>query len=400
MARVVYISYTGIAEPLGESQVLQYLLALAKDHTIALITFERPAALKNTARMAELRAVCEDAGITWRALTYHNKPSVPATVWDILVGTRVGIVLARRTGADLIHARSYLPGIMAMRIARAIGARFLFDIRGFWPEERLESGLWKAHEMRYRLMKRLEKALYRNADHVVTLTRAGARQIERFDFLDSVPPIDVIPTCTNLEVFARQAVEKADEFTLCYVGSIRGRYLFHHVASVVATLFSSDPDAKFLVLNQGSHDEIARRLTNAGVDMARVTLTEAPYHEVARRIAMAHAGIWFLQTGYSLQASCPTKMGEFLACGVPLLANAGVGDVAEDLEETGTGVAVRDFKPDTLRAALEAVMALSRAPDIAARCRAAAEARFSLANGVAKYDQIWRSLEHQAGRSD
>jgi len=42
MASVLYISYTGLSDPLGESQVLQYLLRLAQKHRISLITFEKP----------------------------------------------------------------------------------------------------------------------------------------------------------------------------------------------------------------------------------------------------------------------------------------------------------------------------------------------------------------------
>ena len=43
MARVLYITYDGLLEPLGQSQVLQYLKKLAEYHEITLVSYERTA---------------------------------------------------------------------------------------------------------------------------------------------------------------------------------------------------------------------------------------------------------------------------------------------------------------------------------------------------------------------
>ena len=391
MASVLYLSYTGIAEPLGQSQVMQYLAGLAERHRIALVSFERPDVMSDPDRLRDLHGVCAGHGIEWHPLTYHNRPSGPATVYDIAMGVRAGTRIAQAIGADVIHARSYIPGLMALAIKRRTGARFLFDIRGFWPDERLESGQWKRFDPRYRFFKRAETFLYRGADHVVTLTRAAKRVVRDFPFLDAPPPVDVIPTCTNLDMF-RPISAKRDAFTLVYVGSMKGRYLFQHVARAVAILFDLRPTARLLVLNRDSHDRIRAMLADAGVDLARVEIVQAPYSEVARHVSSAHASAFFLSTGYSLKASAPTKMGELLACGLPVLANEGVGDVAEDLRETGTGIAVADFEDATLRDAVERLVTLAEEPGIAERCRAAAEARFALADGIERYEAIYRRL--------
>ena len=104
------------------------------------------------------------------------------------------------------------------------------------------------------------------------------------------------------------------------------------------------------------------------------------------------AGIFFIKPAFSKRASCPTRMGEFLGCGKPCLANSGVGDVAEDLSETGTGIAIESFDDATLEDAVGRLVALAAQPEIEARCRRAAEERFSLDSGVATYAAIYRSL--------
>ena len=47
MAKVLYITYDGILEPLGQSQVLNYLEKLSEDHEITLMSFEKKQDTKN-----------------------------------------------------------------------------------------------------------------------------------------------------------------------------------------------------------------------------------------------------------------------------------------------------------------------------------------------------------------
>lgn len=247
------------------------------------------------------------------------------------------------------------------------------------------------------MFKRVERGLFLNADHVVSLTRSGVREFSAFDYLQTrLPPVSVIPTCTNLELF--EPIETASQgFTLGYVGSAGSWYMFEDVALAVGRLFEKRADARFLVLNKGGHALIRQRLDAAGVDMARVELREASFNEVPAQIARMDAGIFFIKPVWSKRASCPTRMGEFLACGKPCLANDGVGDVEEDFRQTGTGVTLPvtvegRLVTSGLDAALEALIALAGMPDITARCRAAAEERFSLDGGIEIYDRIYARL--------
>lgn len=398
--RVLYISYTGLLDPLGQSQVLQYVLGLARLHSMTLLTFEKPAALKDTKRLAEIAAQCHAAGVNWHRLPYHNRPNLPATLFDLANGIRKGIQLARQVNAEVVHCRSYIAGLMGLAVKRATGARYIFDMRGFWPDERVDGGIWRKASMQYRVFKGVERRLFLNADHVVSLTRAGVREFRQFDYLQAhQPPVSVIPTCTNLELFALPAPAAApvEGFTLGYVGSVGSWYMFDDVARAVRLLFDRRPEARFLVVNKGGHDAIRGYLTAAGVDLARVEIKAVPYDQVGAEVGKMDAGIFFIKAAWSKRASCPTRMGEFLACGKPCLANAGVGDVEEDLQQTGTGVAISEFSDATLRTALDRLLQLAAEDGIAARCRSAAEARFSLAGGVKSYAAIYAGLAGRAG---
>ena len=102
--------------------------------------------------------------------------------------------------------------------------------------------------------------------------------------------------------------------------------------------------------------------------------------------------IFFIKKVYSKIASAPTKLGEFLGCGIPCIGNSGVGDMAAILEKEHVGVAIKDFSENAMRDAVDRIITLSREPDIKQRCRKVAIKHFSLDLGVARYSEIYSSL--------
>lgn len=402
MTSVLYISYTGLMDPLGQSQVLQYVLELGKSgHRMTVLSFEKPDALKDPARVAAMRAQCDAAGVDWRPRTWHNKPvSIFATLYDLAAGRAHGIRIAREIGAEVIHCRSYIASVMGLWIKRATGAKLIFDMRGFWPDERVDGGIWSARGLTYKIFKKVERRLFLGADHVVSLTRAGVREYESFDYMQGQPAKStVIPTCTNLEMFQVRDVPR-EGLTLGYVGSVGSWYLFDTVARVVARVFERHPEARFLVITKGSNDLVRTALKKAGADLDRVEIRGADFSEVADQIARMDAGVFFYRPTRSKRATSPTRLGEFLACGKPCLGNEGVGDIAENLAETGTGITLpalqtEDVVLDNLDAVLDQLFAMAADPGMAARCRAVAEERFSLTAGVAAYSGIYAHLAEE-----
>src|SRR3954451_1080977 len=170
---VLYISYDGMLEPLGQSQVLAYLERLAGGRRIHLISFEKAGDWANVANVDAVRGRIADAGIHWHPLRYHKSPTAPATAFDIAAGTALALAITLRHRIGLIHARSYVAGLIALAVKGATGARFLFDMRGLWADERVDGELWPPGGRLYRAAKNVERRLLLGADHVVTLTRAS-----------------------------------------------------------------------------------------------------------------------------------------------------------------------------------------------------------------------------------
>ena len=390
---VLYISYDGMLEPLGQSQVLAYLERLAVGRRIHLISFEKVAEWGNRSHREAIRRRMADSGISWHPLRYHKRPTAPATAYDIAVGTATAVAIAARHRIKLVHSRSYVAGLMALGVKRAFGARFLFDLRGFWADERVDGELWLAGGRLYRAAKRVERSLLVAADHVVTLTHASEKEIRRFGYLQTKPPpITVISTCADLDRFHVQRPLQSDPFVLGYIGSVGTWYLLDEMLRSFLILREQLPSARLLIANRNEHELIAERAAAHRIGNTELELVAALHAEVPAVIARMSAGMALIKPVYSKIASAPTKLAEYLGCGVPCLGNAGVGDVEDVLERRHVGVALRDFGDDYLREGLRRLVDVARDSSIQQRCRATADELFSLQSGIAKYDAIYRSL--------
>src|SRR5687767_9277987 len=76
---ILYLSYDGMTDPLGQSQVLPYLAGLSKrGHRISLISFEKSG--RSQAERETVRALCGKAGIDWHPQVYHKRPPLLSSV--------------------------------------------------------------------------------------------------------------------------------------------------------------------------------------------------------------------------------------------------------------------------------------------------------------------------------
>ena len=395
---VLYISYDGMLEPLGKSQVLAYLKHLVADRPIHLISFEKAGDWANVAERERIARDISGAGIVWHPLHYHKVPSVLATAFDIMQCIIVGIWLCVRYKIKIIHARSYVSSIIALTLKKLFNVKYIFDMRGFWADERIDGGLWPKDGSMYRVAKWFEKRFLLNADRVVSLTNAAIDEMKSFGYLQgSMPIFETITTCTDLDVFnysnaTSKRENESQPFTLGYVGSVGVWYLFDETLSCFKELQRQVPEARLHILNRGDHDYITKRISESGISADSVFLEVADHAGVAKAMQNMDAGIFIIKPAYSKIASAPTKLGEFLGCGVPCLGNANVGDIADIIVGEKVGVVLSSFDADSIRVAVEELVCLTKQEGIQAHCRDVALRYFSLKEGVRSFDRIYREL--------
>lgn len=385
-------------EPLGQSQVWRYLSGLSERHQIILISYEKADDWADVSARERLRKVVSSKGVIWAPLKYHKEPSAAATAFDILWGILVAGYLTLKHRVKIVHARSYVPSVIALSLKRAFGLLFVFDMRGFWADERVDGGLWPKDSYLYRTAKWFERRFLLSADRVVSLTQAAVDEMRKFPYLqEHMPTFEVITTCADLDLFKPDVLGQRKQnddrpVTLGYVGSVGVWYLFDETLKCFRLLRQAIPDARLHILNRGAHAYIIDRLNYYHIAPEAVRLEVADHAGVARAMRQMDAGIFFIKPVYSKMASAPTKLAEFLSCGIPCLANAGVGDMAHILESEQVGIVLRDFTEAAMRDAVASLLDLARQPDIRQRCRQVAQKFFSLESGIQRYMDIYHEL--------
>lgn len=405
--RTLYVCYFGLREPLVQTQVLPYLRQLQSENVqVSLLTFEpRLGETWSPEDISKQRAALKAEGISWHCLKYHKWPSLPATIYDMAVGAWAILRIMRREGVSILHARNHVPGVMSAIAKRLKGGHLVFDIRGFMPEEYTDAGVWPENGYLYRGLKRVERYLLRVSDAFVLLTEK-ARDIV-FPGCDDTDkfgrPIEVIPCCVDFERFetaeqaSRESLRAELNLTgrrvIVYLGSFGGWYMTDEMTDFLAVAHNQDPATFSMILTQSPREMVIERMSSRGIEQNNFSVAQVTPGEVPRYLRAADIAISFIKPCYSKQSSSPTKIAEYLASGLPVVCNTGVGDLDKLIEENRVGALLREFTPQAYLQALNEVNAMRGDETLAERLRGVARQEFDLAGvGRTRYRRLYERL--------
>lgn len=331
---ILYISYDGLTDALGQSQILSYLSHLSNpQRRFVVMAYEKEENYeKNFQYVQEIVAM---ANIEWVKLRYTKKPPVLSTVMDVRRGIKKAKELHKKYHFDIVHCRGHISGIVGQEIK---GTQLIFDMRAWWADEKKDSGYWNSalYKPVYNYFKRLEKNLFKNAAYNISLTNVGKKEILDHGF--SVDEkIGVIPTCVNLSVFKPfdAAVKEKmrntlgipqDVKVLLYSGSIGGNYDMDRMVKIFSSFLKVFPSAYILVLSKDAISEtFLTKLKKAAI--INYIIKNVSYLEVSDYLRAGDVGMIFYKPAYSNIGRSPTKLAEYWASGVPVISFENIGDL-------------------------------------------------------------------------
>ena len=399
MTPILYLTRNGLLEPLGQSQVFAYLRGLTQDHDVTLISYEKPEDRADTARMARARAECERHGIRWLPQEFRPRPRIIAPALSMMRMTWLVWREVRGGRAGLIHARSYIPAAVALSVHRLTGVPFIFDMRALWPEELITAGRLKRGSVLHRAIVAVERACMRDAAAVVSLTHAAVAHLKReYPAELDGQRIAVIPTCADLDRFTPAPTKRIGSTVHGCIGTIlSGWFRTDWLAAWLTAVAVDDSDARFDIVTRDDADDVRAALDPRGALGNRLSIGPRPSEEMPDAVRGHDLSVMFFTDGLSKLGSAPTRLAEVLGCGLPVVANDGVGDVAGIVRKNKVGVIVDGSDPAQMRAALDELKVLMQDPDLPGRCRATAEAVFSLEAGTEAYRGVYASILQSQG---
>lgn len=405
---VLYVSYDGMTDSLGQSQVLPYLCGLSANYNIHLISFEKKERFAKYEQT--FREICSKHQITWHPLFYTKNPPVFSTVYDVFKLFRFAKQLDRIEHFDLVHCRSYISALLGLSFKRKQNKKFLFDMRGFWADERVDGGVWNLKnplfKFVYSYFKRKEKQFLQESDAVVSLTENGKNEMLKWNIADLTnDKISVIPCCVDLEKFNCGSIDESfkqqirkkqglteNDYVLGYVGSIGTWYMLPEMLDYFKALLLIKPNAKFFFVTSGSGDFIRQIASRKGINTENIIVDSCLHQHVASYISLFNHAVFFILPTFSKKASSPTKQGELMAMGIPVVCNSGVGDTDFVIHSFNSGALLTEFQEESYLQIAQKMIDNTFDKEMMIQ---GAQSFFGLQQGISNYQTIYKKvLQH------
>ena len=391
----LYLSRNGLLEPLGQSQVFAYLRGLSRNYNITLITYEKDEDWADKARLQKARRDCKDLGIRWLPQHFRQRPKIVAPAFSMIRMVWLVRREVRRSGIRLIHARSNIPAATALAVSWMTGVPFLFDLRSLFPEELITARRMRRGSFLHRAIIWAERVCLAKSAAVISQTHAAVNHIK------SVYPNELkdqclvmIPTCADLDRFTPPLDQPSGPTVHGCIGTIlSGWFRTDWLAAWLSAVAQDDTDARFEIVTRDDADRVRVALDPMNKFGDRLTIGPRPSEEMPTAVRGHDLTVMFYAGGeVSELGRSPTRMAEVLGCGLPVVANEGVGDVADIIRRYNVGVVVKDGSQAAMMAALDELKALRSDPDLTSRCRKAAKEVFSLQAGTEAYCKLYANI--------
>ena len=374
-------------DPLGQSQVLPYIEDLSKNGIeFYLISLEKSKAKE---KIKKLRIKLESLGIKWYRLKYF-KCYLLGMALNIFQSFLLSFYLVPVKKIKVIHARAYTPLFSVLLLKKIFKTKIIFDMRGFWPEELVDSRRIKAKSIYYKILKFLEKKSILLSDWIITLT-PEAKEIIEEKF--KVKNVEWMPTCVDESKFEKiKQISFDDKFVVVYAGSLWSYYNMSAMADFFVALKSKIKNAHFLILGNNETERLNKLFLEKGIKNNDYTVLTLSPEEVPNYLSSCDMAISFIYDMYSKKAAFPTKIAEYLMAGLPVVIN-GQTDFLKDLvDKNNIGIVIENPDKTNFEEQIEDLNSLLEDKDIKLRCKKIAQDYLGKKVCVDKYWEIYRDL--------
>jgi glycosyltransferase involved in cell wall biosynthesis len=255
------------------------------------------------------------------------------------------IEIANCSKVDVLHAEAlYCARLASVVKARMPRLRFSIDWHGAAPEE---SHMGGSHVNRVMALESAEKDMFACADLNVFVSESMARH---YSIKYSLAPLSqvIVPCCVEDQRFVTPAGTGNSDFrpeslVFAYAGSMADWQCGPEMIKFFAALYGCDARCRFLILAPTSDQEKVLNYAQAASLPEDAYILEAVAHkDVPTRLATAHIGVLLRRADVVNAVSSPTKFGEYLAAGLPVLMTAGIGDFSDLLLREEVGLILPD----------------------------------------------------------
>lgn len=396
--KILYVTYDGLLDPLGGSQILPYIKGInSSSKSFKILSFEKS---KSAKKISLKRQELSNERIEWIPLNFTKNTGLLSKFRDLLSLYLNLISIFLKNDIDVVHARGLPCASAVLTFKKIFRFKLIFDFRGLWADERVTKGGWDlskySHYAQYKYYKLREKALFQKADQIIVLTNAVRKDLAKnINFSDEI--VNVIPCAADFKHFrildenSSKLPSSNFDLVLGYLGSIGPMYRFDKYLELIEAFKKESIQIKGLVISKDIN--YAKRFlyeNNFSHLQDCLQFVSAEREEIPALLNQMSYLVSFYTLSYSVISVSPTKIGESLACGIPIICNSGIGDTDFILNELNGGHVMKDFSTDSIKILQKEVNLQN--PINKKLLRNRSRKYFDLEHAIQKYNQIYDSL--------
>ena len=322
--------------------------------------------------------------------------------WEVVHGLERRLpAVIEREHPDILHAHSpSLNGIAAVRAGRRFGLPVVYECRAFWEDAAADHGTSSEWGLRYRLSRRLETWVFRQADAVTCICEGLRTDIVARGIPES--KVTVIPNGVDADRFSVQLPRDESleaelglggKVVLGFLGSFYSYEGLPLAVKALPMIQARWPDARLMLVGGGPQEADLRRLIDQlGLGDQVLMTGRVPHDQVHRYYSLVDILVYPRLAMRLTDLVTPPKPLEAMAQGKLVLASD-VGGHKELIRDGENGVLFTAGSSGALAtAALEMMAHRERWSAFRTEGRRYVEEERNWPTSVANYEAVYTSL--------
>lgn len=282
------------------------------------------------------------------------------------------------------------------------GCEFVLLVHDVYPDVLSVTGLAHTHSLVYRLVQEVNRLIYGQASHIITLGRDMQKLVENKLTQPVEGKLVCIPNWAETEIIypvdkqdssLLQRLNLVDKFVVLYAGNMGRTHDLQILLDAAETLADIQPQIHFLMIGAGVQKQEVEAKVQAQQLHNVTVLSYLPHAEKNVTLNSCDVGIISFLPGMA-GVSVPSRMYNQMAAGKPLIAIAdNESELAQVIQEEGIGWLVSPQDDDQLVKLLTQIMNDSElCNDMGHKAAQAVLCKYQLKHAVSKYQSLFREL--------
>lgn len=377
--QILVFIYNSFNDPLFQGLLFRYIKTIAEKSDkfhFHILTFEQHAYQLSKLEQSSTKNELLKKSISWYPQNFHTgRFLLIKKAIDLIQAFITIISIQFKFRPKVILAFANIAGSFSYLLSKIF--RWKVIVFSYEPHSQFleELGFWKKSSLKFKLLNSIEKSLGINGDFIITGTKHMIRLLNEWKTRAKTIRL---PTSVDHNMFVFSKTERnriREEFgiknrkVVIYTGKFGDLYYKEEIFQLCQALYEHDSKYFFMFLTGHDQKELAQLFNQVQIPTSTYFVGRVPFEEVTNYLSAADIGLVTVANFPSKKYCSPTKVGEYLCCGLPYIVTVGTSEDDSYAESFDVGVVVDSFDKHDVRSKIPEIERLLTEDKIALRIR-------------------------------